>query len=132
MFTKYVAGLIAVGVVGLANHPPSPAPGMAPGPSTSSAAAPTPPDGAAEDYAFSIRPDGQIRCEIPSLKEVVAGKTDGQPMAIHRPGAPADMTLSVTLDGLTVLRDKVTRGGKPFGEGRMTLIEDAKAWIDIT
>ncbi len=89
-------------------------------------------DQAAEDYRFTIQPDGQIKWEIPSLKEVTTGKVDGQPMAIHRATPTPGMTLSVTADGPRVLLYKVAKDGKPEGEGRMTLVENGKAWIDIT
>ena len=37
-------------------------------------------DKAADGYRFTLQPDGQIKWEIPSLGEVVTGKTDGVPM----------------------------------------------------
>ena len=89
-------------------------------------------DMAAAGYAFTITPAGDIRWEIPTLKEVVSGKTDGKPMAIHRPSAPAGMTLSVQPEGPLTLHYRVARDGKPAGEGRMTLIEGGKAWVDIS
>lgn len=131
MLAKYVVGLTAV-VVGLSGRTIFASPWDGAWTLDLKRSSADAADGAADGYAFSIQPDGRIRWEIPSLKEVVTGKTDGKPMAIRRPGAPADMMLSVTQDGPTVLRYKVTRGGKPFGEGRMTLIEDGKAWVDIT
>ena len=89
-------------------------------------------DQAAEGYRFSIQPDGQIKWEIPSLGEVVTGKVDGQPMAIHRSKPTPGLTLSVLPDGPRVLCYKVARNGKPQGEGRMTLVENGKAWVDIS
>jgi len=77
-------------------------------------------DQAAEGYGFTLQPDGQIKWEIPSLGEVVTGKTDGVPMEIHRT-KPSE-----------VLMYKVARNGKPEGEGRMTLVENGKAWVDIS
>jgi len=89
-------------------------------------------DQAAEDYTFTIGEDGQIKWEIPSLGEVVAGRTDGQPMEIHRRGTPPGLTLSVEAEGPRVLLYKVSKDGVPKGQGRMTLIEDGKAWVDIS
>jgi hypothetical protein len=89
-------------------------------------------DQAADGYRFTLQPDGQIKWEIPSLGEVVTGKTDGVPMAIHRTKPSPGLTLSVTAEGPEVLLYKVARNGKPEGEGRMTLVENGKAWVDIS
>ena len=89
-------------------------------------------DQAAEGYRFTLQPDGQIKWEIPSLGEVVTGKTDGVPMEVHRTKPSPGLTLSVTADGSEVLIYKVARNGKPVGEGRMTLVENGKAWVDIS
>ena len=89
-------------------------------------------DQAAEGYRFTLQPDGQIKWEIPSLGEVVTGKTDGVPMEVHRTKPSPGLTLSVRADGPQVLIYKVARNGKPVGEGRMTLVENGKAWIDIS
>ncbi len=89
-------------------------------------------DGAADGYVFHLQPDGRIRWEIPSLGEVVTGRTDGRPMPVRRPGAPPGLTLAVRRDGPTVLRYAVARNGTPLGEGRMTLVEGGRAWVDLT
>jgi hypothetical protein len=89
-------------------------------------------DQAAEGYRFTLQPDGQIKWEIPSLGEVVTGKTDGVPMEIHRTKPSPGLTLSVIAEGPEVLIYKVARNGKPEGEGRMTLVENGKAWVDIS
>ncbi|ADV84487.1 hypothetical protein [Terriglobus saanensis] len=89
-------------------------------------------DQAAEGYRFTLQSDGQIKWEIPSLGEVVTGKTDGVPMEIHRTKPSPGLTLSVTAEGPEVLIYKVARNGKPQGEGRMTLVENGKAWVDIS
>jgi hypothetical protein len=81
-------------------------------------------DQAAEGYRFTLQPDGQIKWEIPSLREVVTGKTDGVPMEIHRTKPSPGLTLSVIAEGPEVLIYKVARNGKPEGEGRMTLVEN--------
>ena len=89
-------------------------------------------DQAAEGYRFTLQPEGQIKWEIPSLGEVVMGKTDGVPMEIHRTKPSPGLTLSVTAEGSEVLLYKVARNGKPEGEGRMTLVENGKAWVDLS
>jgi len=89
-------------------------------------------DQAAAGYRFTLQPDGQIKWEIPSLGEVVTGKTDGLPMEIHRTKPSPGLTLSVTAEGTEVLLYKVARNGKPVGEGRMTLVENGKAWVDLS
>lgn len=87
---------------------------------------------AANAYRFTLQPDGQIKWEIPSLGEVVTGKTDGVPMEVHRTKPSPGLTLSVTAESPEVLIYKVARNGKPEGEGRMTLVENGKAWVDIS
>ena len=89
-------------------------------------------ENAADGYVFAIQPDGRIRWEIPSLGEVVTGRTDGQPMAVHRAKERPGMTLSVEPDGPLSLRYKVAVNGQPEGEGRMTIIEGGKAWVDVS
>jgi hypothetical protein len=88
-------------------------------------------DAAAGGYRFHLQPDGQIRWEIPSLHEVVEGRTDGKPMTIRRPN-PTALTLAVTAEGPWVLRYKVSRNGQPEGEGRMTLVDQGRAWVDLS
>ncbi len=89
-------------------------------------------DQAADAYRFSLQPDGEIKWEIPSLGEVVTGRTDGKPMVIRRSKPTPGLTLSVQAEGPTVLLYKVARDGKPQGEGRMTLVENGKAWVDLS
>lgn len=88
-------------------------------------------EAAAEGYRFHLEPDGRIRWEIPSLHEVVEGRVDGQPMPIRRL-KPTTLTLAVSAEGPRVLLYQVTRNGKPEGEGRMTLVDQGKAWVDIS
>jgi hypothetical protein len=88
-------------------------------------------DAAAAGYRFHVSSDGEIRWEIPSLHEVVEGRTDGQPMTIRRP-KPTASTLAVTAEGPWVLRYEVSRDGKPEGEGRMTLVDQGRAWVDLS
>ena len=88
-------------------------------------------EAAADGYRFHLQPDGRIRWEIPSLREVVEGRVDGQPMSIRRL-KPTNLTLSVTAEGARVLVYHVARDGKPEGEGRMTLVDQGRAWVDIS
>ncbi len=86
---------------------------------------------AADGYRFNLAADGHIRWEIPSLHEVVEGRTDGRPMVIRRPGATG-LFLSVTRVNKRVLTYRVSKGGHLEGEGRMTLVDQGKAWVDIS
>jgi hypothetical protein len=86
---------------------------------------------AADGYRFHVQPDGRILWEIPSLHEVVEGRIDGQPMAIRRL-KPTTLSLAVTAEGPRVLLYHVSRNGKPEGEGRMTLVDQGRAWVDIS
>ncbi len=88
-------------------------------------------EAAADGYRFHLQPDGRIRWEIPSLHEVVEGRVDGQPMSIRRL-KPTTLTLAVSAEGPRVLIYHVARNGKPEGEGRMTLVDQGKAWVDIS
>ncbi|MHB8284129.1 MAG: hypothetical protein ACYDD1_05585 [Caulobacteraceae bacterium] len=86
---------------------------------------------AADGYRFHLEADGCIRWEIPSLHEVVEGRIDNQPMTIRRT-RPTALTLAVSADGPRVLVYHVARNGKPEGEGRMTLVDQGRAWVDIS
>ncbi|UAJ08970.1 hypothetical protein [Polymorphobacter megasporae] len=88
-------------------------------------------EAAADGYRFHLQPDGRIRWEIPSLQEVVEGRMDGQAMAIRRL-KPTTLTLAVSAQGPRVLIYHLVRNGKPEGEGRMTLVDQGKAWVDIS
>ena len=88
-------------------------------------------EGAAPAYRFTVG-RGMIRWEIPALGEVVTGRIDGRPMTIRRRGRSDGMMLSVVADGPYVLRYAVSRGGRPFGSGVITLVEGGRAWVDIT
>ena len=86
---------------------------------------------AADGYRFRLEPDGRIRWEIPSLHEVVEGRINGEPMPIRR-SRPTSLTLAVSAEGPRVLVYHVARAGKPEGEGRMTLVDQGTAWVDIS
>jgi hypothetical protein len=85
----------------------------------------------ADGYRFHLQPDGRIGWEIPSLDEVVEGRLDGRPMPIRRL-QPTTLTLAVSAEGSRVLVYHVDRNGKPEGEGRMTLVDQGRAWVDIS
>ena len=88
-------------------------------------------EAAAEGYRFTLGPGDRIRWEIPSLHEVVEGRTDGRPMTIRRPGTDG-LALAVTAHGPWALSYVVSKAGAPVGEGRMTLVDQGRAWVDLT
>ena len=73
-----------------------------------------------------------IKWEIPELGEVVSGATDGKPMAIHRTKPAPGLALGVRKDGPAALVYSVYRDGKLDGGGRMMLVDDGHAWVDLT
>jgi hypothetical protein len=93
---------------------------------------PGPKQEAAPGYHLAIEPDGRITWEVPALHEMVTGKTDGQAMVVHRPGAAKGLTLAVRQEGPTVLVYRVAVEGKAVGEGRMTLLNGGKVFLDVS
>ena len=89
------------------------------------------PDGAADAYRFTVSSTGGLRWEIPSLGEVVTGRLDGRPMAIHRSKPTPGLTIAVAAESPRVWRYSVAKDGKPQGEGRMTLAPDGRSWTDV-
>lgn len=87
--------------------------------------------GAPPAYRFTLN-GSSIKWEIPSMAEVVVGRTDGRPMVIRRHGASNGMTLSVKAEGPATLRYRVYRRGEYFGGGLMILVDNGKAWVDVT
>lgn len=53
-------------------------------------------------------------------------------MPIRRSVPTPGLTLAVTAEGPLTLLYKVTKDGRPVGEGRMTLVEDGRAWLDLS
>ena len=70
--------------------------------------------------------------EIPELGEVVSGRTDGQPMPIRRTVPAPGLSLGVLCSGTSSLRYRVYKSGKLVGGGLMFLVDDGKAWVDLT
>ncbi len=89
------------------------------------------PQGGADDYRFTVSPDGALRWEIPSLREDNHGRLDGRPMAINRPGGKPGMTISVSAEGPRVWHYTVALNGAYRGEGRMSLAQDGRSWTDM-
>ncbi len=93
-------------------------------------------DQAADAYRFTLGPSGPasvtIKWEIPSLGEIVIGRTDGRPMTIHRSKPTPGLTLSVRTEGTSVLRYQVFKDSKLTGGGRMMLVDQGKSWVDLT
>lgn len=87
---------------------------------------------AAPGYVFNVMPDGRIKWEIPAIGEVVIGRTDGHPMAVYRKKPAPGMTLSVQADGPLTFRYQVERNGVAEGAGLMRIVEDGKAWVDLS
>lgn len=88
--------------------------------------------GAPEAYRFTIDSDEQIVWKIPSLGEVVRGRVGGKPMIIRRSEPTRGLALSVKRDGRWGLSYTVYRNGHVDGGGRMMLVDDATAWVDLT
>jgi hypothetical protein len=89
-------------------------------------------EGAPEAYRFTIGSHDQIVWEIPSLGEVVRGRVGMGPMIIHRREPVKGLKLSVKRDGEWGLCYTVYKDGRIDGGGRMMLVEDGTAWVDLT
>ncbi|MGI4757905.1 MAG: hypothetical protein ACRYGF_13775 [Janthinobacterium lividum] len=73
-----------------------------------------------------------ITWEIPELGEIVSGRTDGKPMPIHRTVPAPGLSLGVLCEGTSSLQYSVYRDRKLVGGGRMFLVDNGKAWVDLT
>ena len=93
-------------------------------------------EGVPQAYRLTLGPgDGSvvsITWEIPELGEVVKGVTDGSPMPIHRKTPTPGMALGVRRDGRSALVYTVYKDGKVVGGGRMMLVDEGAAWVDLT
>ena len=89
------------------------------------------PEGAADDYRFTVSADGALRWEIPSLHEDNHGRLDGKPMPISRPGVRPGTTIRVWAEAPRVWRYAVALNGANRGEGRMALAADGRSWTDV-
>ena len=92
--------------------------------------------GVPQVYRFTLGPgpstDIPIKWEIPELGEVVTGKTNGTPMPVVRAKPSPGLTLAVRTDGVASLLYSVFRDGKLVGGGRMMLVDNGSAWVDLT
>ena len=92
--------------------------------------------GVPQVYRFTLGPGDAayvpIRWEIPELGEVVDGITDGKPMVVHRTKPSPGLALAVRKDGPASLVYSVYQNGKLFGGGRMMLVDEGSAWVDLT
>ncbi len=92
--------------------------------------------GVPQVYRFTLGPGDEmtvpIKWEIPELGEVVDGATDGKPMAIHRTKPTPGLSLGVRKDGPAALTYSVYKNGKLNGGGRMMLVDQGRAWVDLT
>ncbi len=89
-------------------------------------------EGGYEAYRFTFTSDDRTIWEVPSLGEVVRGRIGGEAMNIHRNEPTTGVALSVKRDGKWGLRYTVYRNGRVDGGGRMMLVDDATAWVDLT
>ena len=87
-------------------------------------------------YRFQLGPGNggvvRIDWEIPELGEVVKGSTNGQPMSVHRTVQTPGLSLGVRREGMTVLLYRVYKKGIDIGGGRMMLVDQGAAWVDLT
>ena len=92
--------------------------------------------GVPQVYRFKLGPGGPqvvpIQWEIPELSEVVVGATDGKPMRISRREPTPGLALGVRTDGPASLTYTVYLNGKVEGGGRMMLVDNGAAWVDLT
>ena len=92
--------------------------------------------GVPQVYRFSLGAGNgsvvAVKWEIPELGEVVIGLTDGKPMPIHRTTATPGLTLAVLRDGSSALTYSVRKNGVLEGGGRMMLVDNGAAWVDLT
>ncbi len=92
--------------------------------------------GVPQVYRLTLGPGSSsvvaIKWEIPELGEVVTGSTDGQPMPIHRTAPSPGLTLAVRTDGSAALVYSVYKNGLLTGGGRMMLVDNGAAWVDLT
>ena len=92
--------------------------------------------GVPKAYRFLLGPGDvavvPIKWEIPELGEVVTGSTDGKAMPVLRSTPTPGLTLSVKTDGPACLLYSVFKNGRLQGGGRMMLVDNGKAWVDLT
>ena len=92
--------------------------------------------GAPQAYRLTLGPAitdvVSLKWEIPELGEIVTGATDGKPMEVHRTTPTEGLTLGVRSEGRAQLVYSVYREGKLIGGGRMMLVDNGAAWVDLT
>ena len=77
-------------------------------------------------------PDVPIRWKIPELGEVVTGRTNGTPMSIARTKPSPGLELAMRAEGPASLLYTVVRNGAVDGGGRLMLVDNGTAWVDLT
>ena len=92
--------------------------------------------GTPQVYRFTLgpgsNPNVSIKWEIPELGEVVTGRTDDVPMPVLRSKPSPGLRLAVHKDGNASLLYSVFRDAKLIGGGRMMLVDNGRAWVDLT
>ena len=91
-------------------------------------------EGVPQAYRFTMGTGTttSIRWEIPELGEIAEGRTDGKPMNVTRNLPEPGLKLGVVAEGSSVLLYKVYKDGKVVGGGRMMLVDNGAAWVDLT
>jgi hypothetical protein len=92
--------------------------------------------GAPQVYRLTLGPATtdvvSLKWEIPELGEIATGATDGKPMEVHRTTPTHGLSLGVRSEGKAQLVYSVYREGKLIGGGRMMLVDNGAAWVDLT
>lgn len=92
--------------------------------------------GAPHAYRLTLGPATDnvvaLKWEIPELGEIAVGRTDGKPMSVHRSTPANGLMLSVRSEGKSQLLYSVFRNGNLEGGGRMMLVDNGAAWVDLT
>jgi hypothetical protein len=92
--------------------------------------------GAPQAYRLTLGPaiadPVSLKWEIPELGEIATGATDGKPMEVHRTTPTKGLSLGVRSEGKSQLVYSVYREGKLIGGGRMMLVDNGAAWVDLT
>ena len=92
--------------------------------------------GAPQVYRLTLGPAitdvVSLKWEIPELGEIANGATDGKPMQVHRTRPANGLTMGVRSEGRAQLVHSVYRDGKVIGGGRMMLVDNGTAWVDLT
>lgn len=62
----------------------------------------------------------------------MTGRVDGKPMVIHRSSPTPGLTLAVRAVGPCEWTYQVAQDGRYTGGGRMMLVDNGAAWVDLS